>query len=56
MEAFLESAIPFSAIPRTIEAVLEATTESHPVTIQEVLALDREAREAAERAVRVSAP
>ncbi len=56
VEAFLERAIPFSAIPRTIEAVLEATTESHPVTIQEVLALDRQAREVAERAVRVTAP
>ncbi len=42
--AFLEGRISFSAIPRTIEAVLEATPAVHPSTIDEVLALDREAR------------
>ncbi len=47
VEAFLERAIPFSGIPRTIETVLQATPESHPATIQEVLALDREARQVA---------
>ncbi|HVJ07954.1 MAG TPA: 1-deoxy-D-xylulose-5-phosphate reductoisomerase [Acidisarcina sp.] len=42
--AFLERRIPFMGIPRTIEAVLEATPESHPASIQEVLRLDQEAR------------
>jgi 1-deoxy-D-xylulose-5-phosphate reductoisomerase len=51
VEAFLERAIPFSAIPRTIERVLQATPETHPATIAEVLALDRQAREAAAEAV-----
>ncbi|MGC2161186.1 MAG: 1-deoxy-D-xylulose-5-phosphate reductoisomerase [Silvibacterium sp.] len=52
VEAFLDAQIPFTAIPRTIEAVLQATPESHPATIEEVLALDREAREAAMREAR----
>jgi 1-deoxy-D-xylulose-5-phosphate reductoisomerase len=52
VEAFLERAIPFAAIPRTIEEVLEAIPESHPATIQEVLALDQQAREMAGRAVK----
>jgi 1-deoxy-D-xylulose-5-phosphate reductoisomerase len=51
VEAFLERAIPFSAIPRTIERVLEGTPETHPATIAEVLALDRQAREVAAEAV-----
>jgi 1-deoxy-D-xylulose-5-phosphate reductoisomerase len=51
VEAFLERVIPFSAIPRTIERVLQATPETHPATISEVLALDRQAREMAEEAV-----
>lgn len=46
--AFLERRIPFMGIPRTIEAVLEVTTESHPASIQEVLRLDQEARRIAE--------
>jgi 1-deoxy-D-xylulose-5-phosphate reductoisomerase len=45
VEAFLERVIPFQGIPRTIEAVLQATPESHPTTIREVLALDEQARE-----------
>ena len=49
VEAFLERQIPFMAIPRTIEAVLQATPENHPATIAEVLALDEQAREAARR-------
>jgi 1-deoxy-D-xylulose-5-phosphate reductoisomerase len=52
VEAFLERAIPFSAIPRTIEEVLEAIPESHPATIREVLALDQQAREMARCAVK----
>jgi 1-deoxy-D-xylulose-5-phosphate reductoisomerase len=49
VEAFLDGKIPFTAIPRTIEGVLRTTPENHPATIAEVLALDREAREAAMR-------
>ena len=52
VEAFLERGIPFSAIPRTIEAVLQATPETHPATIAEVLEIDRQAREAAREAVK----
>ena len=52
VEAFLERAIPFSAIPRTIEGVLQATPETHPATIAEVLEVDRQARETAKRAVK----
>jgi len=44
VEAFLERKIPFSGIPGTIEKVLSSTPESHPATIAEVLASDREAR------------
>jgi 1-deoxy-D-xylulose-5-phosphate reductoisomerase len=47
VEAFLEGIIPFMAIPRTIEGVLEVTAPKHPETIQEVLELDAEARETA---------
>ena len=47
VEAFLEHRIPFMGIPRTIEKVLAATPESHPATIAEVLAADREARQTA---------
>lgn len=49
VEAFLERAIPFMGIPDTIERVLEATSETHPATIQEVLAVDRHAREMARK-------
>ena len=52
VEAFLERAIPFPGIPRTIEEVLEAIPESHPATIPEVLALDQQAREMARSAVK----
>jgi 1-deoxy-D-xylulose-5-phosphate reductoisomerase len=47
VEAFLDRRIPFMGIPRTIERVLAATPESHPATIAEVLATDREARQTA---------
>jgi 1-deoxy-D-xylulose-5-phosphate reductoisomerase len=47
VEAFLESRIPFTGIPSTIEKVLAATPEAHPATIAQVLACDREARERA---------
>jgi len=49
VEAFLERAIPFSGIPRTIERVLQATPHTHPATIQEVLQLDQQARQVALR-------
>jgi 1-deoxy-D-xylulose-5-phosphate reductoisomerase len=49
--AFLEGTIPFTSIPRTIEAVLEATPPRHPETIQEVLQLDEEARRVAHSVV-----
>ena len=47
VDAFLERRIPFPGIPRTIERVLASTPESHPATIAEVLARDREARQMA---------
>ena len=50
--AFLDGRIPFTAIPRTIEAVLEAFPVKQPATIAEVLTLDREAREAATEGAR----
>jgi 1-deoxy-D-xylulose-5-phosphate reductoisomerase len=52
VEAFLAGNIPFTAIPRTIEEVLEATPENHPATIAEVLTIDRDAREAARNKAR----
>ena len=51
VQAFLEGSIPFTSIPRTIEAVLESTPSRHPETIQEVLLLDEEARRMAHRVV-----
>jgi 1-deoxy-D-xylulose-5-phosphate reductoisomerase len=45
VEAFLAGGIHFTDIPRTIEAVLEATSESHPGSIDDVLALDEHTRE-----------
>lgn len=47
VEAFLDRKISFNGIPGTIEKVLASTPESHPATIAEVLASDREAREMA---------
>jgi 1-deoxy-D-xylulose-5-phosphate reductoisomerase len=47
VQAFLERVIPFTGIPATIEQVLETTPATHPATIKEVLALDRQAREMA---------
>ena len=44
VEAFLARRIPFTGIPDTIERVLASTPEAHPVTIAEVLSVDREAR------------
>jgi 1-deoxy-D-xylulose-5-phosphate reductoisomerase len=47
VEAFLERNIAFTGIARTIERVLQATPETHPETIREVLAYDQQAREMA---------
>ena len=47
VEGFLEGRIPFTGIPRTIEAVLASTPEAHPATIAEVLAADQLARQMA---------
>ena len=47
VEAFLERKICFTGIARIIEGVLQATPETHPRTIREVLALDHQAREMA---------
>jgi 1-deoxy-D-xylulose-5-phosphate reductoisomerase len=45
VEAFLAGDIHFTDIRRTIEAVLQATSESHPESIEDGLALDEHARE-----------
>jgi 1-deoxy-D-xylulose-5-phosphate reductoisomerase len=45
--AFLQGAIPFLGIPRTIEKVLNATSSHAPASIQDVLAADEAARECA---------
>ena len=47
VEAFLDKRIPFLAIPRTIEVVLEKTPHRHPSTIAEVLEADARGRETA---------
>ena len=47
VEAFLDTRISFTGIPRTIEKVLASTPEAHPTTIAGVLAADREARQMA---------
>ncbi len=49
--AFLDGAIPFLGIPRTIERVLNETSSQAPASIQEVLAADEAARESARRAI-----
>jgi 1-deoxy-D-xylulose-5-phosphate reductoisomerase len=51
VEAFLERVIPFTGIPDTIEKVLQTIPETHPTTIDEVLALDGQARELAQGVV-----
>jgi 1-deoxy-D-xylulose-5-phosphate reductoisomerase len=56
VEAFLEGTIPFTSIPRTIEAVLEVTPPRHPATIQDVLSLDEEARRIAYNVVSRASP
>ncbi len=54
VEAFLDSRIPFPAIPRIVESVLEQSRIDQPASVEEVLAADRAARERARTAVRES--
>ena len=49
--AFLERTIPFVGIPATIQAVLLETSTNRPESIEEVLAMDAEARERAHKVV-----
>jgi 1-deoxy-D-xylulose-5-phosphate reductoisomerase len=49
--AFLNGAIPFPGIPRTIERVLELTPSARPESIPEVLAADQAARLCAQEIV-----
>ncbi len=50
--AFLQRAIPFQGIPATIAAVLDETPLRNPESIEEVLAVDSEARAMAGRIIR----
>jgi 1-deoxy-D-xylulose-5-phosphate reductoisomerase len=49
--AFLEGAIPFMGIPRTIEQVLQLTSGPRPASILEVLQADLAARESAREVI-----
>lgn len=49
--AFLAGEISFMGIPRTIERVLVGTSAAHPASIDEVLAIDKQARERARAAI-----
>jgi 1-deoxy-D-xylulose-5-phosphate reductoisomerase len=49
--AFLEGRIPFPGIPRTIETVLQLTSNRHPASIQDVLEADFAARECAREVI-----
>lgn len=53
--AFLAEEVPFPAIARTIESVLERTPHKHPATIPEVLEADARARETARAVIRSNA-
>ena len=55
VDAFLSGHLSFQGIPRTIEQVLALTPASSPASINEVLALDAQAREQAREAVALSA-
>ena len=52
--AFLEGKIGFLGIPETIQAVLNETPAHKPESIYEVLGMDLEARERAQRFVNAS--
>lgn len=49
VEAFLNGAIPFTAIPSVIMAALNHHRVEHPSTVERILAIDREARTVAAR-------
>ena len=49
--AFLAGSIPFLGIPRTIERVLELTPAATLESIEQVLELDQQPRERAERVI-----
>jgi len=49
--AFLDGAIPFTAIPEVIESTMAACTSPTPGTLEEVLEIDRWTRERAREAV-----
>lgn len=51
VEAFLQQRIRFSAIPRVVEAALESVSTAEAASIDEVLARDQSARQAAREAV-----
>lgn len=53
--AFLDGVIPFTGIPRTIEAVLTRMPVTHPATIQAVLEADLEARNVAREVLALTA-
>jgi 1-deoxy-D-xylulose-5-phosphate reductoisomerase len=56
VESFLQGVIPFTGIPRTIEKVLHSIPDTHPMTIQEVLRVDEEARRMARSVLAGFAP
>jgi len=47
VEAFLKSRIPFTAIPRMIEKIMEAIKPKDIFTLEDILIVDNLAREAA---------
>ncbi len=51
VQAFLDSRIPFPAISRIVETVLEQSSITQPGSVEDVLAADRAARESAREAV-----
>ena len=55
VEAFLDFKIPFPAIPRVVEGVLEQTRIEQLASVDDVLAADRQARELARSLVRDTA-
>jgi 1-deoxy-D-xylulose-5-phosphate reductoisomerase len=52
VEAFMEDAIPFTAIAAVVEDVLEESAGGEPSTVEDVLAVDAEARRLAEKHMR----
>jgi 1-deoxy-D-xylulose-5-phosphate reductoisomerase len=50
--AFMEDAIPFTAIAAVVEDVLEGSAGGEPATVEDVLAVDAQARRLAEKRMR----